>query len=76
MGKRDRNYKRLPTPRVVITDEFRKCTICGDLEPFHVHHNGRRIDDHFVIGRCSSALVAAEAWRVRALQAEKKAVAR
>ena len=47
-----------------------KCSICGDLEPFHVHLEGKRIDNYFTIGRGMTDLVAARLWKQRALEAE------
>jgi len=46
------------------------CSICGDPEPFHVHHNDERIEDYFTVGRGQSDFMAAQVWRRRALRAE------
>jgi len=49
-----------------------KCSICRDLEPFHVHNGKRRIDDYFTVGRGMSDLEAARLWKDRALTAERE----
>ena len=45
------------------------CTICGDDEPFHVHNEGKRIEDYFTVGRGQTDFGAAEAWKHRVLTA-------
>lgn len=47
------------------------CTVCGDTEPSHVHHNGLRIDDYFTVGRGETDFDAAVRWKRRALAAER-----
>jgi len=42
------------------------CRICGDTEPFHVHDNGRRIENYFTVGRGMSEMDAAREWKKRA----------
>lgn len=49
-----------------------KCSICGDLEPFHVHDGDKRIDDYFTVGRGMTDLTAARIWKDRALEAGRK----
>jgi hypothetical protein len=50
------------------------CSICGDSEPSHVHHEGRRIEDYFTVGRGETEMEAARRWKARALAAERSAV--
>lgn len=47
------------------------CAVCDDPEPFHVHLQDRRIEDYFTVGRGQSAFDAADAWKTRALRAER-----
>lgn len=49
-----------------------KCSICGDLEPFHVHDGKKRIDDYFTVGRGMTDLIAARLWKDRAMDAERR----
>lgn len=58
-----------PRDLALLADD--ECSICGDTEPFHVHHGDKRIDDYFTVGRGMTDFEAAKAWRERALKAEK-----
>lgn len=50
----------------------RRCLVCGDDEPFHVHHQGRRIEGYFTVGRGQSNFDAARAWKARAVELERE----
>lgn len=50
--------------------ESRACAICGNSEPFHVHNQGERIEDYFLVGRGLDEMGAARIWKVRAVGAE------
>lgn len=52
-------------------NDGKRCTVCGDTEPFHVHDRGERIEDYFVVGRGQTGFDAARAWKARALSAER-----
>jgi hypothetical protein len=62
--------ERIYTPRT--NEPGGVCTICGDLDPVHVHDGERRIEDYFVVGRGQTDFSAARYWKRRALQAERK----
>jgi len=49
------------------------CKICGDTEPFHVHNQGERIEDYFIIGRGQSDFDAAQVWK-RKYHTQKRTV--
>jgi hypothetical protein len=51
---------------------IKPCTKCGSMEPFHIHHGDRVIQDYFLIGRVNSDMEAARIWKQRALKAEKE----
>jgi hypothetical protein len=43
----------------------KKCSICGDAEPYHVHSGPERIEDYFTVGRGQSDLEAAQGWKAK-----------
>lgn len=49
----------------------KRCEICGSTEAFHVHDGEIKIPDYFTVGRGMTDFQAAQAWKVRALTAEK-----
>lgn len=52
----------------------RPCERCGSNEPFHIHMKDAIIKDYSTIGRFTSAVDAARAWRSRALHAESELI--
>lgn len=58
-----------------VKNSARPCSICGDDEPSHVHHNGQRIEDYFTVGRGQSDFDAALLWQQRYFSAKREAEA-
>lgn len=55
-----------------MESEQQPCTICGDLEPTHVHNtDGSRIEAFFTVGRGENEMSAAIRWQGRARRAER-----
>lgn len=50
-----------------LIEDIGNCSICGDDEPFHVHSQGKRIENYFTVGRGQTDFQAADAWKKKYL---------